>query len=99
MKLTYEPSKFKQWVIWYGVKELGEELGIFYMTLTGWLSGKSFPRVESMTRMIEISKFKLSYDDIILGCYHEAEWFKKRNNHPKKPRKKPALEKKTARTK
>lgn len=99
MKLTYEPSKFKQWVMWYGVKELGEELGVFHLTLNGWLRGRSFPRVENMTRMIEISKFKLSYDDIILGCYHEAEWFKKRTQLHRKRGPKPKSEKKSTSTK
>lgn len=77
----YVPSIFKRWLEWYGPQILAEDLGLRYNTsVYRWMAKGYFPRVETMTRIIELSEHKLTYDQIIKGCYHETYWWHKSRN-------------------
>lgn len=57
---------FKKWVDNYGgTKRLAKKLGTTEAAVYHWLSGKGWPKVDTIRDIIKISKNELTFSDIV----------------------------------
>lgn len=67
-------EKFKQWVKSYGGPErLAADLGLTSWAVRNWLQRKSYPQIETMKRIVKLSKGKLEIADVITGTDPELK--------------------------
>jgi len=66
-KSTKSVSKFIAWIDDIGIEPLAEKLGIDPSAVSHWRRGHCHPQVRHMKKIVELSKGKLTYQEIIEG--------------------------------
>ncbi len=62
-------NKFEKWAAdMGGPRKLSEMLGVTHWAVKFWLKKKGYPQVETIEKIIKLSKGRLTFADIVAGC-------------------------------
>lgn len=58
--------KFQEWVADFGTPErLATELGVTAWSVRNWISGRCYPKMQTMLRIVKLSKGALTIETIL----------------------------------
>lgn len=63
---------FKKWVYDFGIAELAIALGCSPRVVYRWIYGQGWPRIKQILKIVELSKGRLTIEDILKATNSEG---------------------------